>query len=71
MKKTLIIIGSLIVAIICFYIYSISQPPEGLEIKGDLDNVVAWVSLTAAILSLLTAILTLILQVKELKANKN
>ncbi|RKZ46417.1 MAG: hypothetical protein DRR16_01405 [Candidatus Parabeggiatoa sp. nov. 3] len=67
MKKTLIIIGSLIVAIICFYIYSISQPPEGLEIKGDLDNVVAWVSLTAAILSLLTAIITLILQARGFK----
>jgi len=71
MKKTSIIIGSIIVSIICFYIYYISQPPQGIEVKGSLDHVVAWVSLAAAILSLLTVIITLILQAREFKLNKD
>ncbi len=64
LKKPAVIIGAALVCLIAFGIHWTSRPVPGIETKGP-DETVAWISLAAAIVSLLTSVVGLVMKFLE------
>jgi len=69
MSKTILIIILLVITVVACYVYFSNKLPPGVEPKGS-EVTVAWISLLTGIVSLLGTVLTLVLKIIEIKANK-
>ena len=69
MSKSILIVVLSLITIAGFYFYLSNKLPPGVEPKGN-ETIVALISLFTAIISLLGTVLTFILKIIEIKANK-
>ena len=68
MKRPAVIVALFVVGLIAAGSYFVFTPPPGVEPMGGDDATVAWVSLTVAVVSMLTALIGLVQKVIELRA---
>jgi len=61
----MVIISLFILSIILFYLYNLYKIPEGITPQGDDSEIIAWVSLATAVVSMITALIGLIKQIVE------
>lgn len=69
--KTPLIIISLLVSIIGFWIYWYFKAPDGVTPMGDKSELIAWIALATSIVTLFTAIVGLITKLVEGKKNES
>ena len=69
MSKSILIVLLSLITIIAFYFYLSNKLPPGVEPKGN-ETTVALISLWTAIISLFGTVLTFILKIIEIRANK-
>lgn len=65
LKNTTVIVGLLVVAIISYFLYDHFKVPAGVQAQGDSEELVAWISLATAIISLIVALIGLIEKIME------
>lgn len=70
MRKIAFIVAALIVSAVGFWLYFEYRVPPGVEPKGANDESIAWISLAAAIVSLLTAVVGVVQKLIELRAGR-
>ncbi len=70
LKKTVTIVFFLCLAIALYFVYDNLRPPEGIDVKGDSKETVAWLTLGAAVVSLLASLVGLVQKLLELKNNE-
>jgi len=71
MKRSAVIVGSLIICVIAGAVYFNTRTPPGVTaMDGDNSLTIAWISLAIAVLSLATAVVGLIQKLVELRAAK-
>lgn len=70
MRKPLFILTAFVVAVVCFVIYYYYRIPSGVTPKGESINMIAWVSLATAIVSMVTALIGLLKQILEMRSKK-
>lgn len=67
MRRKIFILGLLILNPLLWWAYFATRLPPGLEPKGELSEVIPWLSLAGAIVSLITGVVTLALEIIKLK----
>lgn len=67
LKNTVVIAALLIFSIITYYLYQYYKIPAGVEPQSGNDELIAWLSLGASIISLITAIIGLVEKVIDKK----
>lgn len=60
LKKNSIIIFLIVLALVAFLIYQQVKIPDGVTPQSDQTEIIAWLSLSTAIISLVTALIGLI-----------
>ena len=59
-RRYVLIVGGLVFAVIGAYLYFHFRVPEGISVKGDTAETVAWIGLATAIVSALTSLTQLV-----------
>ena len=67
MRRKILILAMLILNPLLWWAYFATRLPPGLEPKGELSEVIPWLSLAGAIVSLITGLVTLALEIIKLK----
>jgi hypothetical protein len=65
-RRLSIILIPFIFSTLLFWAYEASRLPPGVESKGEPSELIAWVSLAGSIVSLITGVVTLTLQILKL-----
>jgi hypothetical protein len=67
MRRLSIVLFLFILSALLWWAYVATTLPPGVESKGDASEVIPWLSLAGAIVSLLTGVATLALEIVKLK----
>jgi hypothetical protein len=67
MRRVSLILGLFLLSALLWWVYQASRLPPGLEPKGEPSDVIPWLSLAGSIVSLITGLVTLALQIIKLK----
>jgi hypothetical protein len=67
MRRASLILGLFILSALLWWAYEASRLPPGLEPKGETSEIIPWLSLAGSIVSLITGLVTLALQIIKLK----
>ena len=67
MRRKILILGLLILSPLLWWAYFATRLPPGLEPKGESSEVIPWLSLAGSIVSLITGLVTLALEIIKLK----
>jgi hypothetical protein len=67
MRRASLIVGLFILSALLWWAYQASHLPPDLEPKGEASEVIPWLSLAGSIVSLITGLVTLALQIIKLK----
>lgn len=70
MRRVSLILALFILSALFWWAYEASRLPPGLESKGENSELIPWISLAGSVVSLLTGLVTLIVQIIKLKQNK-
>ena len=71
MNRRIVIVVALAIGLAALWYFFSLQPPAGIETKsGDGDKTIQWVPLATAIVSLLTALVSLIQEVVKARASR-
>jgi hypothetical protein len=66
-RRKSLILGLFVLSLLFWWAYLSTRLPPGLEPKGEPSEVIAWLSLAGSILSLITGLVTLALEIIKLK----
>jgi cytosine/uracil/thiamine/allantoin permease len=64
------ILGLFVLSSLPWWAYEASRLPPGLESKGETSDVISWLSLAGSIVSLVTGVVTLTLEIIKLKQSR-
>lgn len=67
-KRPFVIVACLVLAAIGLWLYLDFRVPSGIAAKGDSGEIIAWLGLAGAVLSLLTAMVGLLQKIIELRS---
>ena len=63
MSRRLLIVAMLVIGLAALWYYFSLQPPPGVETMGDDDATLQWIAFATAIVSLLTAVASLVKEI--------
>jgi hypothetical protein len=66
-RRKSLILGLFILSLLLWWAYLSTRLPPGLEPKGESSDVIPWLTLAGSIVSLITGLITLTLQIIKLK----
>jgi hypothetical protein len=70
MRRVSLILGLFLLSALLWWAYEASRVPPGLESKGEPSDVIPWLSLAGSIVSLVTGLVTLALEVIKLRQGR-
>jgi hypothetical protein len=71
MRRLILILLLFVLSALLWWVYDVNRLPPGVEPKGESSELVAWLSLIGSIVSLITGLVGLTLQLIKLKQASN